>query len=158
MLLLRRWPDPVLADPVALYPPPVAGAALAVLCREMLAVMRAHGGIGLAANQVGVDAAVLLAELPGYTSPLGRGFTGVLVLVNPELVAARGAQPGVEGCLSVPGRELPVTRPARVTVRGLDAAGAPCTLELAGLAARIVCHELDHLAGTTILAPQHTAG
>lgn len=159
-MLLRRWPDPVLDRPV-----PACGrellarpAELAELAHSLVEAMEAHDGVGLAANQIGIGRAAFCAQVPGYRSPLGPTLDGVLVLMNPDLLEHGGAQPSVEGCLSVPGTTRTLLRPAWVSLEGYDPTGTLVRLRLRGDAARIACHELDHLAGTTILAPGLVAG
>jgi peptide deformylase len=56
-----------------------------------------------------------------------------------------------EGCLSMQGIRVPVERSVRVTVEGSDLAGEPVRIELEGLGARVVQHELDHLDGVLII-------
>ena len=73
-------------------------------------------------------------------------------LVNPRL--ADGSEERVgddEGCLSLDGVVMPVERHERVTIEGSDPQGNDVRIELEGLAARIVQHELDHLDGILIL-------
>jgi peptide deformylase len=69
-------------------------------------------------------------------------------MVNPEFVAREGMQIEDEGCLSVPGFNATVVRPARVAVRALDRHGQPVEREATGLLARAFQHEMDHLDGT----------
>jgi peptide deformylase len=99
-------------------------------------------GVGLAANQIGV---------------LRRLFVFVhededRVLVNPVLTATSDeTSVDEEGCLSLRDVQVPVERPAAVTVEGFDATGAPVALALELPSARIVQHELDHLDGVLII-------
>jgi len=142
--LLRSWPDPVLGRPCAEVP---GGADLVALRDSLHRAMVAHHGVGLAANQIGVDARAFVA-LDG---------SELLFVANPHLVDAGGYQLDVEGCLSVPDRSCEVSRPAWVSLDGLDATGVRRTWRIEGYTARIVCHELDHLDGHTILAPHLVA-
>ena len=73
--------------------------------------------------------------------------SGLLELINPEIIEREGSQTGREGCLSVPGRQGVVTRPMKVKVRFQDRKGNWMELETEGFEARAVCHELDHLDG-----------
>jgi peptide deformylase len=115
----------------------VPDAGLRRLAEEMLAVMRAAGGLGLAAPQVGEPLAFAIVEVEGR----------LLELANPVLVRAAGIQEGWEGCLSVPGRVARVARAAEVVVRAEDLAGTRIRVRRSGLEARALLHELDHLAG-----------
>jgi peptide deformylase len=105
--------------------------------------MYAAPGIGLAAPQVGVPLRVCVIDLSS-----GRRGGDVLTLVNPEFVEREGMQIEEEGCLSLPGFNATVARPARAVVRALDADGTPRTIEGTGLLARALQHEIDHLDGT----------
>ena len=73
--------------------------------------------------------------------------SGLLELVNPEIIERDGSQTGREGCLSLPGRQGIVTRPMKVKVRFQDRKGETYELETEGFEARAICHELDHLDG-----------
>ena len=75
------------------------------------------------------------------------------VFVNPEFVERDGMQLEEEGCLSVPGFNATVARPARVVVKGLDRDGDEHTVEGTGLLARCFQHEMDHLDGTAVRGP-----
>lgn len=153
-MILRRWPDPVLTTAAV---PFTDFTDLGRLARVMLAVMRQHNGVGLAANQIGRGDSVLIAELPEYWSPGGRDLDGVLVLTNATLCHTGGLEVASEGCLSVPKRMFNLARPGWITVTGFDVAGEAIELTVVGFSARILAHELDHLAGRTILAPGITA-
>ena len=71
----------------------------------------------------------------------------IIELVNPEIIDRSGEQTGSEGCLSVPGVYGIVTRPDTVLVKALDRYGKAFEIEVSGLTARAVCHEIDHLDG-----------
>ena len=116
------------------------------LVDDMIETMYAAPGIGLAAPQIGVALRVAVVDL-SLGKPGGELFT----LVNPEFVERDGMQLEEEGCLSVPGFNATVARPARVVVRALDRHGAPHTVEGTGLLARALQHELDHLDGMLFL-------
>jgi peptide deformylase len=116
------------------------------LIDDMVAVMYAAPGIGLAAPQIGVPLRVCVIDLS-----VGKRGGELVTLVNPEFVEREGMQFEEEGCLSVPGFTATVPRPARAVVRGLDRQGAPQTIEGTGLMARALQHELDHLDGRLFL-------
>ena len=113
------------------------------LVDDLIETMYAAPGIGLAAPQIGVALRIFVVDLS-----LGRDPGGLIVMLNPEFVERDGLQLEEEGCLSVPGFNATVTRPARVVVRGLDRAGRPQQQEGTGLLARAFQHEIDHLDGT----------
>jgi peptide deformylase len=113
------------------------------LIQDMIETMYAAPGIGLAAPQVGIGLRIFVVDLS-----LGRDPAGPIVMVNPEFLEREGMQLEEEGCLSVPGFNATVVRPARARVRGLDRTGTPQELEANGLLARAFQHEMDHLDGT----------
>ena len=112
------------------------------LIDDMLETMYAAPGIGLAAPQIGVARRVCVIDLS-----VGKRGGEVLALINPEFVERDGMQLEEEGCLSLPGFNATVARPARVVVRALDRDGHERTIEGTGLLARALQHELDHLDG-----------
>ena len=71
--------------------------------------------------------------------------------MNPEIIAQEGDVLQYEGCLSFPGHNAAIHRPAKVTVCAFDRDGNPFTLEAEGMLARCICHESDHLDGVTIM-------
>jgi peptide deformylase len=113
------------------------------LIDDMIETMYAAPGIGLAAPQIGLPLRIFVVDLS-----VGRDPSGLIVMVNPEFVERDGMQLEEEGCLSVPGFNATVPRPARVVVRGVDRHGAEQRLEGTGLLARAFQHEMDHLDGT----------
>jgi peptide deformylase len=136
-----RYGDNVLhqaASPVGAMTPDVQ-----TLIDDMIETMYAAPGIGLAAPQVGVALRIFVIDLS-----VGRDPKGLITMINPEFVERDGMQLEDEGCLSVPGFNATVARPARVVVRGLDRAGQDQTREGTGLLARAFQHEMDHLNGT----------
>ena len=113
------------------------------LIEDMIQTMYAAPGIGLAATQVGVPLRIFVADIS-----MGHNPSDLLVFVNPEFVARDGMQLEEEGCLSVPGFNATVARPARATIKGLTRLGEEQVVEGSGLLARCFQHEMDHLDGT----------
>jgi peptide deformylase len=137
---IRMFGDPVLKTRAA--PVKNFDDSLAHLTEEMLATMREHEGVGLAANQVGRLKRVLVAALEDEE----------FVIVNPAVDGASDAtEKELEGCLSIPGIQVEVERPTAVTISGQDTSGAPLRIEASGLLARVFQHEIDHLNGVLIL-------
>lgn len=135
--------DPVLHRPCA--PVTVFDDALRQLEADMVASMYAADGVGLAANQIGVDARIFVMDCPD-----ARGHRVVATVVNPvlklPLLARRVTED--EGCLSVPGETAPVERAATAVVTGVDVFGDPVRVSTDGVAAVCLQHETDHLDGT----------
>ncbi len=118
-------------------------AEIDALVDDMIQTMYAAPGIGLAAPQVGVGKRIFVCDIS-----VGRDPSSLLVFINPEFVERDGMQLEEEGCLSVPGFNATVARPARAVVKGLDRHGEPQTVSAEGLLARCFQHEMDHLDGT----------
>lgn len=139
---IRQYPDPVLrmkAHEVEAY-----DDDLARLVERLEHLLHDASGLGLAATQVGVLRRVFVFQ-PDPEEEL-------LALVNPRL--AEGSEELVgddEGCLSLDGVVMPVERHERVTIEASDPHGNEVRLELEGIPARVVQHELDHLDGILIL-------
>ncbi len=125
------------ADPVETF-----DRALELLIDDMIETMHAAPGVGLAAPQIGVPQRVFVVDLS-----VGQSARDLLVFVNPTFVEREGLQLEEEGCLSVPGFNATVPRPARAVVCGLDRRGREHTVEGTGLLARAFQHEMDHLDG-----------
>ncbi|MEU8590783.1 peptide deformylase [Streptomyces sp. NPDC048664] len=132
-------------------------ALLARFVGALRETMRAAPGVGLAAPQVGVPLQIAVIEDPAKVSDevrVARGRVPVpfRVLVNPSYEALDAERAAFfEGCLSVPGWQAVVARPARVRLRALDEEGTVVDEEFTGWPARIVQHETDHLDGTLYL-------
>ncbi len=131
------------------------------LVADMAETMYSAGGIGLAANQVGVLQRLVVIDVDQVESesdrPQGRRKVNpakrkLIPFLNPEIVG-NGAEDGPlkEGCLSIPGLEGEVYRPLRVKVRFEDLNGAVQELEAEGLLARVLQHEIDHLNGVLFI-------
>ena len=121
-------------------------AELAQLIDDMFASQKAAEGVGLAANQIGVDLKVFIYDCPDDE---GARHTGVVV--NPvleELPAdQRHLDESNEGCLSVPTAYAELGRPDYAVVSGQDAQGNPIKVRGTGYFARCLQHETDHLYG-----------
>ncbi|MEW2578664.1 peptide deformylase [Streptomyces syringium] len=119
---------------------------LAQLIDDMFASQRTAEGVGLAANQIGVDLKVFV-----YDCPDDEGVRHTGVICNPvldELPADRRVlDDSNEGCLSVPTAYASLARPDYAVVRGQDAKGNPIAIEGTGYFARCLQHETDHLYG-----------
>ena len=139
---VRQWGDPVLttrARPVDAF-----DDGLREEVHRMGALMNDALGIGLAATQVGILHRVLVYRVEP-DSPVNA-------LVNPVVVwSSDETEVMEEGCLSLPRVAVDVERPLYVRVDGLDERGDALTIEAAGLEARVIQHEIDHLDGVLIL-------
>jgi peptide deformylase len=129
------------AEPVTRF-----DADLHQLLEDMTETMYAAPGIGLAATQIGVPLQVFVVDLS-----VDRDPSQLIEFVNPTFVEREGTQLEDEGCLSVPGFNATVLRPARVVVSGFDRDGHPRRMEGTGLLARAFQHEMDHLDGRVFI-------
>ncbi|MET9430287.1 peptide deformylase [Streptomyces sp. NPDC003036] len=120
--------------------------SLAQLIDDMFASQRTAEGVGLAANQIGVDLKVFV-----YDCPDDEGVRHVGVVCNPVLEELppelRVLDDSNEGCLSVPTAYASLARPDYAVVRGQDAKGNPIKVRGTGYFARCLQHETDHLYG-----------
>ena len=117
------------------------------LASELRATLSATTGIGLAAPQIGVSKRMILLRC----DPKTRAGGG-LIMIDPVIVETSDIRtPMMEGCLSLPGERFSVIRPEKVMVEYLSETGRIRTVELEGLAAKCVQHEIDHLDGVLIL-------
>ena len=110
---------------------------------EMCQIMMAKNGIGLAANQVGVDAQIFVMR-PTQHAEVTKPFA----VINPIILeVSNEIEAGKEGCLSHIGLVLNISRPKSLVTQFLDIDGKECILELSGIDARCLLHEYDHLQG-----------
>jgi peptide deformylase len=129
-------------------PVTVFDESLRRLLLDMFASMAEADGVGLAANQIGVDARIFVIDCPD-----AGGEDVVGYVINPTLTIPGpvGDEPPdevtEEGCLSVPGPYAELPRAFRARVDGVDLKGDPVTIEATGMAARCLQHEMDHLNG-----------
>lgn len=107
------------------------------LLDDMTETMYKADGVGLAAPQVGILKRIVVIDVGD----------GLIELINPEIIDAKGSQIGDEGCLSLPGITGRVKRPNEVKLRALNRKGEEIEMVGTGLLARAMCHETDHLDG-----------
>ena len=113
------------------------GGEFEALVRDMFDTMYDAGGVGLAAQQIGVPLRLFVMDCDGIK----------LVAANPEIISVEGEQAGEEGCLSVAKVPANLERPAKAVLRAQDIHGKTFEREASGLAARCFLHETDHCDG-----------
>lgn len=137
-----KWPDPILmkaCEPWDFENPPLV---VDFLKADMIETMAKSGGIGLAANQVGISYRVIAM----HVQETGE----YIVLFNPEIVSTSELQYiAMEGCLSFPGITLDIGRPREVTVKYQDHMRREYTRMFKDIDAKCFLHEMDHLNGIT---------
>lgn len=142
--------DPVLraeAEPVAEIDDEVRA-----LVRDMFETMYHADGIGLAAPQIGISRRVIVVDLHRGEDAEGEGQSERVALINPEVTwSSDDSYKQSEGCLSMPGLEEVVRRPAEVRIEGLGPDGEEIVIEAEDLFGRALQHEIDHLDGVLFL-------
>ncbi|CAM3352613.1 peptide deformylase [Marinicrinis lubricantis] len=136
--IIVKEPDPILREkskPVTKF-----NANLHKLLDDMAETMYDAAGVGLAAPQIGILKRVIVLD-PHDDS------TGLIEMVNPEIIESSGEQLGPEGCLSIPGVNGDVKRHFHIKVKGQDRNGNDMVVEADDFLARIFQHEIDHLNG-----------
>jgi peptide deformylase len=116
---------------------------LHAIVREMFDLMYEAKGVGLAANQVDLPYRLFVINLQSDPAAADQEH----VFLNPVLASRKGNAEAEEGCLSLPGTYGDVKRSERVMLNAYNLAGQELTMELDGLFARAVQHEIDHLDG-----------
>ncbi|MBI5906059.1 MAG: peptide deformylase [Deltaproteobacteria bacterium] len=146
VLPIRVFPDPVLKEKAA----PVEGvtAEVSAFIDDLLETMRqSPGGVGIAAPQVGMLSRIVIVDVSGHRRGSQEQNHGLLVLVNPEILAMGGKQVVREGCMSLPDYTANVQRAQWVLVDSLDRNGNRRIIESLGFEAVAIQHEMDHLDG-----------
>lgn len=142
----------IIGDPVLHHPTRPVEAfddELRRLVADMFETMAAAHGVGLAANQIGVDLRLFVFDCPDEEARVMRRG----VVVNPVLQTTERPEgmpdpdDDLEGCLSVPGEQYPTGRAEWAKVTGFDEYGNPVEVEGRGFLARCLQHETDHLDG-----------
>ena len=140
VLTICTYPDPVLRRKTECVK--IIDKGVQRLIDDMVDTMYDAPGVGLAANQVGRSLSVIVVDIQREECEYG-----LIVLINPELVSARGETCFEEGCLSVPDYFASVTRHEEIVVSGLDRDGKQIQITASGLLSIALQHEMDHLEG-----------
>ncbi|GGC61648.1 peptide deformylase [Hoyosella rhizosphaerae] len=147
---IRVVGDPVLHAPTRIVEQPPQD--LAELVQDMFDTMDAANGVGLAANQIGIDLRLFVYDCPREDEN-GKHERQRGVVINPVLETSEipetmpDPDDDLEGCLSVPGEHFPTGRADWARVTGVDVEGNPVDISGTGLFARCLQHEVGHLDG-----------
>lgn len=143
---MTMYPDPILLEECSL----VESVPDPTIISDMISIVNRVGGVGLAANQVGLSIGICVVNIPGP-----RGTKGPLVLVNPsyEFMDLDNMGTSREHCLSLPfSGGVSVRRCLQIQVDYLDPQEMKHhSIVAEGFLARVLQHEIDHLQGITIL-------
>ena len=111
------------------------------IAKTLIENMIHHEGVGLSANQIGLDVRV-------FAMIRDIEYNDIIVCFNPRIVKSYAEEVGMEeGCLSFPDEFINVYRPDKITVKYEDEEGKEHKIKLSGFAARVFQHEFDHLEG-----------
>ena len=125
------------------------------LVDDMFETMHTAGGIGLAANQVGKLARVIVVDISEMEEikekPEGSPGKSPIAMVNPLVLSEEGSWEMEEGCLSIPEVRDDVERAETIRVRYKDFDMNDVEMDASGLLARVVLHEIDHLNGVLFI-------
>ena len=133
---IRTFGDPVLASQ-ALPVTDIDGKIVRIVDEMFDTLYDSDSGIGLAAPQVGIQRQIFVWDMDDEP----------MVDLNPVIVESDGEWVYDEGCLSIPGLYVEMTRPKTVLMKGIDMNGNEVAIEADELEARLFQHELDHLNG-----------
>jgi len=133
---IRTFGDPVLASQ-ALPVTDIDGKIVRIVDEMFDTLYDSDSGIGLAAPQVGIQRQIFVWDMDDEP----------MVVLNPVIVESDGEWVYDEGCLSIPGLYVEMTRPKTVLMKGIDMQGNEVAIEADELEARLFQHELDHLNG-----------
>ncbi len=133
---IRTFGDPVLASKAATVTD-IDGKVARIVDEMFDTLYTSDSGIGLAAPQVGIQRQIFVWDMDDEP----------MVVINPVITESDGEWVYDEGCLSIPGLFVEMTRPKTVLMRGLDMEGNEIEIEADELEARLFQHELDHLNG-----------
>jgi len=120
---------------------------LSSLIDDMFDTMYEESGVGLAANQIGVDLNLFIIDISG----IEEETESVHIFINGEIMESSGESWFEEGCLSIPNIRLEVKRPEFIQFKYQDENGPEHIEEMGGLLARAIQHEIDHLKGVFIV-------
>ncbi|MBU2102392.1 MAG: peptide deformylase [Candidatus Omnitrophota bacterium] len=139
-LRIHTWPEKILRTPCKAVT--TVDDSVRSVFDEMYRLMVRDKGVGLAANQVGVNARLVLVEFDDK----------IFKLVNPSILKKEGSIRLLEGCLSFPGLEIEVTRSRRIVLSALNERGQPREIEASNILAVILQHEIDHIEGKAFIS------
>jgi peptide deformylase len=138
---LIKYPNEILAREVKTVDLENPGFDPVELKKEMVEFMIANNGIGLSANQIGLDAKVFV---------MGDSAENSTMCINPTVLQyTEDTQDDVEGCLSFPNVFVKIKRPKEILAQYWDENLKECAVKISGYSAKCYLHEMDHLLGIT---------
>lgn len=150
LLPILEYPNDLLTKPTTKVK--TVTQQIKTLIDGMVATMRSVDGLGLAAPQVGHGIRLTVIEYRPGKGERKEDAIPLMVLVNPKIIShSADREVGDEGCLSLPGIEIPIVRPRKIKVKTQTDTGETIQFRASGLLARIIQHEIDHLDGKLII-------
>lgn len=150
LLPLYYYDHPILrkkCEPIGEITPEIRQLAL-----DMIETMDKHDGAGIAAPQVGYSLRMFVLREYLFTEEGRWTLSSPKVYINPKLTSPKGEMVVEnEGCLSLPGLRVEVSRPDQITVQATDLDGNVFTEDLHGYNARLRMHENDHINGVLFI-------
>lgn len=143
---ILHYPHPTLKSESAVVVP--ADPATQAVAQDLLDTLAASPGVALAAPQIGYALRVIVVDVSRKKGEKGHGL---IVMVNPIILALEGRKMLREGCLSVPDYTGNVLRHEQAVVEGVTLDGRVVTLTTSGFEALALQHEVDHLNGLLFL-------
>ena len=144
-----RYPHPALKR-VARELGPADEPEVQRVAADLVDTMRSHPRcVGVAAPQLGELVRMIVVDVTEHPKAVSKN--GLLVLVNPRVTAAAGAEVAREGCLSIPDLTANVRRATEVTIEASDPTGDSRVIQADAFEARCLLHEIDHLDGILFL-------
>lgn len=144
-LNLNRYPSEILSKPTKEVTKDQLELVNSYL-PQMVALMKEYKGVGLAANQAGLDMSFVILDL-SQDAYYDKTEESPLLIINPKLISEKDPVRIKEGCLSLPGFSEFVTRPSEVVIEFMDKNGELKIRTLNGLMAQCAVHEINHLKG-----------
>ena len=139
---LLKYPDDFLNKKVKAVDLENPGFDPVELKKEMVDLMLASNGIGLSANQVGLDAQVFV---------MGDSVENSTLCINPTVLQyTEDTQDDLEGCLSFPNVFVKIKRPTEILAQYFNENLEECTVKIEGYSAKCYLHEMDHVLGITM--------
>ncbi|MCF7907495.1 MAG: peptide deformylase [Candidatus Omnitrophica bacterium] len=138
-LRIHTWPEKILRKKCKKIK--VVDDSIRSQLSEMLTLMRVTDGFGLAGNQAGLDASLIVVGIED----------SVFKLVNPKIIKREGSISFPEGCLSFPGLEMEVKRDNKILISALNENGKKVEIEVEGVLSVIFQHEIDHIEGKVFI-------
>jgi peptide deformylase len=147
---ILRYPHPALKQVARVLDPAGEAAEIGRIAADLVDVIADHPGCtGLAAPPRRSAVRMIALDVTGHRK--ATRSHGLLVLVNPRIVLASGAEVAREGCLSIPDLTANVRRPTEVVVEAHSPDGSARAIRAETFEARCLCHEIDHLDGILFL-------